>query len=157
MDVVIFTGLQASGKTTFYRSYYCNTHVLVSKDLLRNRRKREAVQRRLIEEALSSGRSVVVDNCNVTVADRAPLLDLARVHGARAVGIYFESRITDCIRRNACRVGRSRVPDVAIYAKHRRLQAPSPYEGFDEVRAVRLVGDGDAVYTTTAYRFAASR
>jgi predicted kinase len=48
MDVVIFTGLQASGKTTFYRSYYCNTHVLVSKDLLRNRRKREAVQRRLL-------------------------------------------------------------------------------------------------------------
>jgi predicted ABC-type ATPase len=57
MDLVVFTGLQGSGKTTFYWSYYSDIHVLVGKDRLRNRRHRAAVQRRLIEEALRSGRS----------------------------------------------------------------------------------------------------
>jgi predicted kinase len=54
VDLVVFVGMQASGKTTFYRSYYSDSHVLVSKDRLRHRRHRDAVQRRRVEEALSS-------------------------------------------------------------------------------------------------------
>jgi predicted kinase len=106
VDLVVFVGLQASGKTTFYHSYYCSTYVLVSKDRLRHRRHRDAVQRRRVEEALIGGRSVVVDNTNPRAEDRAPLITLARRYGARAVGIFFESLISDCINRNTYRVRR---------------------------------------------------
>jgi predicted kinase len=41
---------------------------------------------RLIEEALTEGRSVVVDNTNPTVEDRAPIIALTRRYGAEVVG-----------------------------------------------------------------------
>ncbi|HWZ20062.1 MAG TPA: hypothetical protein VNW73_14780 [Ktedonobacteraceae bacterium] len=34
MDMIILMGLQASGKSTFYRTYFAATHEHVSKDLL---------------------------------------------------------------------------------------------------------------------------
>jgi len=36
MELIIFMGLQASGKSTFYRSRFAATHAYVSKDMLRN-------------------------------------------------------------------------------------------------------------------------
>ena len=36
LELVIFVGLQASGKSTFFRERFATTHELVSKDLLRN-------------------------------------------------------------------------------------------------------------------------
>ena len=56
MDLVLFIGLQGSGKSSFYRERFAATHVHVSKDLWPNARKREARQRRLIAEALDRGR-----------------------------------------------------------------------------------------------------
>lgn len=34
MDVLLFCGLQAAGKSTFYREQFLAAHVLISKDLL---------------------------------------------------------------------------------------------------------------------------
>ena len=34
MEVLIFCGLQASGKGTYYREYFSLTHLLISKDYL---------------------------------------------------------------------------------------------------------------------------
>jgi predicted kinase len=39
--MVIFIGLQASGKTTFFQTYFAETHVLVSKDRFRNNKNRD--------------------------------------------------------------------------------------------------------------------
>ena len=60
-ELVIFIGLQASGKTSFYRSRLAQTHVHISKDLMRNNRRPERRQQQLVREALSAGRSLVVD------------------------------------------------------------------------------------------------
>ena len=49
MEVVVFVGLQGSGKSTFYRTFYASTHVLVSKDRFRNNRKPQRRQMQLIE------------------------------------------------------------------------------------------------------------
>jgi hypothetical protein len=48
----------------------------VSKDLMRNRRDKQARQLTLIDKALAAGRSVVVDNVNATAADRAALVEV---------------------------------------------------------------------------------
>lgn len=132
MEIVVFVGLQASGKSSFYRSRFARSHALVSKDLLRNNRNRERRQRELVAAALARGESVVVDNTNPTAADRAPLVAIARASGARAVCYYFESRVADCLARNAAREGRARVSEIGIFSIAARLAPPSAEEEFDE-------------------------
>ncbi len=143
MEVAVFVGLQASGKSTFYRSRLSSTHALVSKDLLRNNRNRERRQRQLVAEALERGRSVVVDNTNPAARDRAPLVEIGRRHGARIVCYYFASRIDECRARNADREGRARVPAAALLSTARRLELPTAGEGFDDVYYVTIAGDGE--------------
>ena len=141
MELVILCGLQASGKSTFRRERFPG-HVVVSKDLLRNNRRKELRQRELIAEALSGGHSVVVDNTNPTIADRAPLIDIGRRFGARIVVFYFETEFVVSVERNASRSGRDRVPLVGLADTARRLQRPRMEEGFDELWVVRAVDGG---------------
>jgi predicted kinase len=138
-DLVVFTGLPASGKTTLYRERFAATHVHVSKDLWPNGRKKEDRQRQLIAEHLRANRSVVVDNTNPAVTDRLPLVAIGRDHGAHVVSYAFVTDIGDAIIRNASRQGRACVPPVAIYAVAKRLVLPSASEGFDQRFEVRLV------------------
>jgi predicted kinase len=139
MELAIFIGLQGAGKTSFYRARFAGKYALVSKDLLRNNRQPGRRQRQLIEEALQAGHSVVVDNTNPTVMDRAELIDLGRRHGATITGYYFESRLEDCLERNRQRVDKEKVPAVALYATAKKLQRPSLAEGFDRLLYVRIV------------------
>lgn len=139
----MLVGLQAAGKTTFYNRHFASTHEHVSKDLFPNARQPGTRQAQLLDTALSSGRSVVVDNTNPTVSDRADILAVAARHGARVVAYYFEPDTRGSVGRNRGREGKARVPDVAIFATAKRLIAPSCSEGFDEVYAVRADGTGN--------------
>ncbi|WP_257448711.1 ATP-binding protein [Archangium lipolyticum] len=142
MELVLFIGLQGSGKSSFFRERFAATHVHVSKDLWPNARRREARQRRLIAQALAEGRPVVVDNTNPLVEEREPLIAIARERGARVVGYVFESDLKACLERNAGRVGRSRVPEKALHITWRKLKWPSYTEGFDALFHVRLAPEG---------------
>jgi predicted kinase len=142
MEVVLLVGLQGSGKSTFYRAHFAATHVLVSKDLLRNNRRPRRRQMQLVEEALQEGRSVVVDNTNPTIEDRAPLIDLARRHGADVVGVYFVPQLDACLERNRSRTGRGRVPDKALYITLNRLHPPTLGEGFDRLYRASVAPEG---------------
>ena len=137
MDLVLFVGLPASGKTTYYRDHFADTHVHVSKDLMPNARRRDDLQARAIGQTLESGKNVVVDNTNPSPAVRAPLIALGRRHGARIIAYYFETAVKDCLVRNRRREGKARVPDVAIFVTSKKLVPPSTSEGFDEVHVVR--------------------
>src|SRR5918992_1982657 len=92
-ELAIFVGLQASGKSTFFRERFAATHEHVSKDLFPNNRNRNRRQAQLVEKALRTGSSVVVDNTNPSVEDRRPLIELGRELGAKIVGYYFESTV----------------------------------------------------------------
>ena len=136
MDLIIFVGLQASGKSTYYRAHFAATHVHVSKDLMKNVRDRDVRQQQMIESALAAGRSVVVDNTNPTPLVRAPLIALGRKHGARVIAYFFETVVKDAVARNRLREGKARVPDVALYVTAKKLVPPALEEGFDEVRVI---------------------
>jgi predicted kinase len=142
MELVLFIGLQGSGKSSFYRARFAATHVHVSKDLWPNARRREVRQQRLVAAALAEGRSVVVDNTHPRVEDRAPLIELGRRLGARVVGYAFASDLEDCLARNAGREGRARVPDKALFITRAKLRWPSCTEGFDALFHVRMDAEG---------------
>jgi len=146
MELVLFVGLQGSGKSGYFMSRYAGTHVHVSKDLFpRHARKKSDRQLRQIEQALATGRSVVVDNTNPRRSDRTGLVETGRRAGARIIAVHFLASVAEALRRNAGREGRSRVPDVAIYTTARRLEPPRREEGFDEIVRVRLGDDGFAL------------
>lgn len=138
MELVIFIGLQASGKSTFFQTHFTDTHILVSKDLFRNNRKPVRRQAQLIDEALAAGQSVVVDNTNPTVEDRAGLIEQGHHYGAEIIGYYFKSDVRGCLERNQERSGKAKVPDVAIYSTIKKLQPPSYNEGFDKLFHVEI-------------------
>jgi predicted kinase len=142
MEIVLLVGLQGSGKSTFYRTHHAATYVLVSKDRFQDDRRLQRRQMQLIEQALKEGCSVVVDNTNPMVEDRAPIIALARRYGAAVLSYVFEPDLGDRLQRNARRTGRERVPDRALFITFHRLRTPTLAEGFDRLSRVRPAPDG---------------
>ena len=56
----------------------------------------------------------MVDNTNPRRADRAPLVEMGRRHGARTIAVHFLASVGEALGRNRAREGTARVPDVAI-------------------------------------------
>jgi len=144
MRLVLFIGIPASGKTTFYVENFLRTHVRISQDMLKTRRRQQA----LLDACFAADIDVVVDKTLVTRAARAPLLAEARARGVDVDGVYFASRIDDCLRRNALRTDAQRVPDRGVRGHHARLQIPSFEEGFTSLTYVALHDDG---FTTAPF------
>ena len=132
MEAVVFTGLQGSGKSSFYTERFFNSHVRISLDLLRTRNR----VHRLLDVCLETKQRFVIDNTNPTCDERARYLLPSREAGFRIVGYYFRSRVEECLRRNAGRP--DRVPDVGILSTAKKLQIPVHDEGFDELWYVRI-------------------
>ena len=129
-------GIQATGKSSFFRERFFRTHVRINLDMLKTRH-REAL---LVKACLDGRTRFVVENTNVTRDERARYIVPARNAGFRIIGYFFESRIADAIARNRARPEVDRVPDVAIFSASKRLELPSRAEGFDELHFVRLSG-----------------
>lgn len=142
MELIIFIGLQASGKSTFYQTHCATTYEHISMDLLQHNKNPRKRQLTLIENALQTQQSVVVDNTNPTVEDRQPLIQLGRLYGAKIVGYYFDATVRQCIKRNKQREGKAKVPDVAIYATVKKMVRPAYIEGFDMLYEVSIGENG---------------
>jgi predicted kinase len=135
MRLAILIGLQASGKTTFYRQQLAETHRHVSKDNFPRARNRQRRQLALIASALADGVDVAVDNTNPAPSDWAPIVGVGREHGAHIVGYWFPPDVEVSLRRNAARD--SPVPDVGVFATLGRLRKPRLTDGFDSLYEVR--------------------
>jgi|SRR5579875_2269367 predicted kinase len=140
MELILFCGLQASGKSTFYRERFSATHLLISKDLISSSRK-ERRQEQLLHLALQANHSVVIDNTNPMPAQRVPLIEIARSYNATVAGYYFVTPVKQALERNQQREGKARVPPVAIYSTATRLIPPTYAEGFDKIYCVRIAED----------------
>ena len=141
MEAVIFIGLQASGKSTFYMRRFFRTHVRINRDML----KMEHREQLLLDACLAGKQPFVIDKVNAAAPDRATYIQAAKAVGFQVVGYYFQSKLDDCLARNAARPEAERVPDMAIMGTYKRLQLPSLAEGFDRLYYVRSTGDGDFV------------
>ena len=141
-ELAVLIGLQAAGKTTFYREHLAATHEHVSKDNWPNAGRRERRQLAVVDALLAAGRDVAVDNTNPSARLRAALLEVARRHGAHTVAYWFPPDKAGSMARNSARPDETRVPDVGLFATLGRLTEPSPEEDFDVVRVVRFDGWG---------------
>lgn len=132
-QMILFIGVQAAGKSTFYKHFLYSTHVRVNLDMLKTRNR----ERLLITACLEGGVSFVVDNTNPTRADRDRYMDMAVGRNFEVVGYYFQSRLSSCLSRNMARQSIEQVPDTAIRATHSKLVLPQVSEGFDRLYYVR--------------------
>lgn len=130
---IIFIGIQASGKSTFYHEQFAG-YVHINLDTLHTRNK----EKLLLQECVESGYSFVVDNTNPTKADREKYIRAAKDYGYRIHGYYFQSSVSECIERNRKREGKARIPDRAVAGTHRKLELPEYGEGFDKLFYVCL-------------------
>ncbi len=135
MEAVIFIGVQGSGKTTFYKQRFFETHVRVSLDMLRTRRR----ERLLVAACLAAGQSFVVDNTNALAAARAGHIAAAKAAGFRVVGFFFRCELRDALARNKLRPAGRVVPPAGVAGTYKKMQLPSRSEGFDELHAVEIV------------------
>ena len=139
MEAIVFIGLQASGKSSFYKERFFPTHVRISLDLLRTRNR----ERRFLDASLETRQPFVVDNTNPTQKARAKYIIAAKSVGYAITGYYFSSRAAECLARNQQR--EAQVPDVAILSTAKLLELPKFDEGFDQLRYVRLTKTGFVV------------
>jgi predicted kinase len=138
MQAIIFCGIQASGKTTFYKEHFFDTHVRISLDLLRTRHRENL----FLKACLKTQLRFVVDNTNPTIAERRKYIELARAARYEVVGYFFETEVKAAAERNSTRSGRQRIPERGVYGTFKRLQAPTLSEGFDRLYRVRLQASG---------------
>ncbi|WP_223066750.1 ATP-binding protein [Paenibacillus caui] len=133
MECVIFIGIQASGKSTFYKDRFFKTHVRINLDMLRTRN-RENI---FIDASIRTQQPFVIDNTNPTILERQKYIEAAKKHNFKVVGYYFEPNYDLTFERNKRREGKERVPEIGIKSTLKKLQSPLYSEGFDELYLVR--------------------
>jgi predicted kinase len=71
MQLIVLSGIPASGKTTFYRDRFLTTHVRLSLDMLKTRERQDI----LLHACFAAKQPVVIDDTNPTAAKRKRLVE----------------------------------------------------------------------------------
>ena len=137
MQAVIFIGIQASGKSSFYWRTFADTHVRINLDMLKTRHR----EQHLFETCLKIKQPFVIDNTNPTLEDRRRYIDGAKNQRFSVTGYYFQSQLSASIQRNQGRTGKQQIPEKGIRATHARLILPTYDEGFDALYYVQILED----------------
>ena len=129
MEAVIFIGVQASGKSTFFKQIFYETHIRINLDMLRTKRREEL----LVAACLEAKQKFVIDKTNVMAGDREKYILQAKSHKFSVVGYYFRSNLKDALRRNEQREGRAKIDERGVIVTYARLKLPTYSEGFDKL------------------------
>ena len=133
-------GIPGSGKSTFRQKYFPE-HECISLDALHSRHRETTA----LQTAIAARKNCIVDNTNVSVAERAKFIETGKSAGYRIVGYYMRSKIDECLKRNALRSGKMRIPDAGVIGRAAQLELPKYSEGFDELHYVTITDDGFAI------------
>ena len=136
MQLILFVGIQATGKSTFFQEKFAQSHIHLSLDMLRTRN-REKI---LFEACLEAKQPVVIDNTNPTKKDRVIYIEAAQKHRFEVIGYYFQSELETALARNKLRASKV-IPDKGILNTYGKLERPTYSEGFDRLYYVKLASD----------------
>jgi predicted kinase len=134
MELVIFIGIQATGKSTFYKEKFYNSHIRVNLDMLRSRHREEIIANACVE----ARQPFVIDNTNPTIADRKRYIMQCKLKGFKIIGYYFQSSINEAIERNSRRTGKEFVNELGIKNTFSKLEVPNFDEGFNKLYYVKI-------------------
>jgi predicted kinase len=134
MEAVIFCGIQATGKSTFFINNFFTTHVRISMDLLNSRFREDLI----MEACFKTQQPFVIDNTNPAKTDRQKYITLAKQYKFSVIGYYFQSKLAEALARNNQRTGKGLIPEVGIRSTFNKLELPDFQEGFDELYYVML-------------------
>lgn len=129
MEAIIFVGLQASGKSTFYKNNFFNSHVRISNDLLKTKHREKLI----LEFCKQSETSFVVDNTNPSKDTRKKYIDFCKDFKCTIKCYYFKIDLPRSLEWNDGRLGKEKIPTVGILGTHKKIEIPSADEGFDEL------------------------
>jgi len=130
MEAIIFIGIPASGKSTYYEKHFKDTHLRLNLDMLGRRRR----ERALFEAAVKTGTKIVIDNTNIDLAHRQKYIPLLKKNNYKIISYYFHIPEEQSLKRNK---ERDRfVPEDVIWKLRKNLVQPTKDEGFDEVHII---------------------
>jgi predicted kinase len=143
MEMIVFSGIQASGKTTFYRLKFWATHLRLSLDMLGTRNR----ENMLLYACLAARQPVVIDNTNPTADQRKRYCRLAKASEFRATLYFFDVDIDIALTRNSNRPDHERIheriPEIGLRGTFAKLELPTAHEGFDSIFIVKATTPGD--------------
>jgi predicted kinase len=140
--IVLLVGLPGSGKSTWAASKKGVLSSDALRELLADDPNNQNIHprvfrmmRELLKQRLDLKRPVTyIDATNLTPKERRPYIKLAELFDSEIEAVFFDTPLSECIRRNR---GRERiVPDDVIRAMAAKLIPPTVAEGFSRVAAV---------------------
>lgn len=163
MELVMFVGIPASGKSTQSAAYREQGYLILSSDEIReglmegtdleslSEKEKSRIHSQVFEmirkktgEALRRGQSVVVDATNLSRKRRLSFLDQFKRFSCVKKCVLFITPVEICLERNRRRTGNARVPEEGMQRMLHNFECPNYWEGWDEIIPV---------IDTTAYQF----
>jgi predicted kinase len=141
MEAVILIGVQGAGKTTFYQERFFHTHLRISLDMLRSRRREQL----LLDACLKGGQPFVIDNTNTLAGSRARYIEPSRGASFQMSAYFFRVSLEDALRRNGERKLKHKVPVAAVISAFKRLQPRAFDEGFNAIYIVEVTPENQFV------------
>ena len=142
-------GLPASGKTTYLKDHY-KSYVKVSLDDIRRiffghqfHQNAEgyvvANAKNMVRILLEQGHSVVLDSTALLFQFRREWKNLAESYGAEYSVVYFETPLSECLRRNKLREKNKRVPKDVLVRMSVQLEIPDTFVNVPECCPVKTI------------------
>lgn len=86
-----------------------------------------------VRRDLIAGRSVICDGTYATKFVRGRLLDAVSGIPCEKILVVLDTPLEECLRRNASRTGRARVPDHVVRTFSKIYERPDLSEGWDKI------------------------
>ncbi|XP_002740993.1 uncharacterized protein F21D5.5-like [Saccoglossus kowalevskii] len=140
-EMIVMVGYPASGKSTFSRNYLVpHDYEIVNMDTLGTQSK----CKKLTNQVLEAGKSVVIDNTNPHKYIRKDYMDLAKAYGVPARCFWFQTSLElahhmNLYRQTQTRGKTRRVPDVAFNVFKMNFSEPELAEGFSEIKKIEFI------------------
>lgn len=141
MEMLLLVGLPGSGKTTLCKEQFSNME-RISQDVLGNK---NAVIEKTIQ-CLQAGKSVIIDRTNITVAQRATFINLARDYSVSRIGcLLIYPNPEQSIDRIVERTNHETIPlsmpiekkREIVYKFYKSYEEPGIEEGFDMILTMK--------------------
>lgn len=135
-EMIINVGFPASGKSRFTENIIkkYDYYVSINQDTLKTEKK----CLKACDEAFTAGKSVIIDNTNLTKEKRKVYIDLVKNYKYTFRCIYFNTNIDICEHNSYYRNYMSRnqvavIPKLVFRIMNKKFQMPELSEGFEEI------------------------